>query len=184
MNARAGAAAVAVIVCTAVPSYADEPTLATVLEKAGAYVVELQQQLSGIVARERYIQKVESYLSHSRELVSDLLLVRPVGADRWVQFRDVYEVDGKPVRDRNDRLAKLFLEPTRSTADQVHSIVAESTRYNIGNLQRTVNVPVMPLVFLDPRHQTRFTLSRTTNAEPSMSIARNSTAAWPIQYTE
>ena len=116
MNARAGAAAVAVIVCAAAPSRADEPTLATVMQRAGAYVLEFQRQLCGIVARERYVQKVESYLSHRRELVSDLLLVRPVGADRWVQFRDVFEVDGKPVRDRNDRLTKLFLEPTESIA--------------------------------------------------------------------
>ena len=33
-----------------------------------------------------------------RELTSDLLLVKPAGADPWLQFRDVFEVDGKPIR--------------------------------------------------------------------------------------
>jgi len=184
MNARAGAAAVAVIVCTAVPSHADEPTLATVMQRAGAYVLELQQQLSGIVARERYVQKVESYLSHSRELVSDLLLVRPVGADRWVQFRDVYEVDGKPVRDRNDRLARLFLEPTESIADQIDRIVVESTRYNIGDVQRTVNMPVLALVVLDPKQQARFRFTRAANTAPPKGFADLPRSAWTIEYHE
>jgi hypothetical protein len=181
----AGCAALAIL--WARSTAAQEPTLESVLSKARAYVAEFQRTLAGIVAQERYVQNVDSASPipvRHRELTSDLLLVRPVGADRWVQFRDVFDVDGKPVRDRNERLAKLFLEPTRSTADQVRSIVAESTRYNIGNLQRTVNVPVMPLVFLDPRHQARFTFSRTTNVGPSMSFPRNSTAAWTIQYQE
>lgn len=163
------------------------PTLATVLERAAAYVVEFQSRLSGIVAEERYVQNIMAPLTarvRHRELVSDLLLVRPVGADRWIQFRDVLHVDGKPVRDRTDRLAKLFLEPTRSTAEQIHSIVADSARYNIGGVVRTVNVPVMPLVFLEPARQTRFTFSRSTNNAPSLSFARNPATAWTIQYQE
>ena len=184
MNARAGAAAVAVMVCGALPSHADEPTLATVLQRAGAYVLEFQQRLSGIVARERYVQKVESYLSHRRELVSDLLLVRPVGADRWVQFRDVFEVDGKPVRDRNDRLAKLFLEPTESIADQIERIVNESTRYNIGNVQRTVNLPVLALVVLDPKQQSRFRFTRATHTSPPRGFSELARSAWTIEYQE
>ena len=61
-----------------------------------------------------------------RVLTSDLLLVKPVGTDRWVQFRDVFEVDGKPVHDRSERLVKLFLEPTGSSARQVEQIAARA----------------------------------------------------------
>src|SRR5262249_57152998 len=96
----------------------------------------------------------------------------------------VLRVDGKRVRDRTDRRATLFLEPTGSTADQARRIVADSARYNIGDVIRTVNVPVMPLVFLDPARQTRFTFGRSTNAAPSMSFARNAANAWTIQYQE
>ena len=39
----------------------------------------------------------------------------PAGQDAsreiWIPFRDVFEVDGKPVRNRGDRLTKLFLQP-------------------------------------------------------------------------
>jgi hypothetical protein len=188
----AGCAALALL-CAGTAA-AQEPTLATVLERAGAYVLEFQRQLSGIVAEEHYVQNVPQTAAvfggsdrtpiRHRELISDLLLIRPVGADRWIQFRDVFDVDRKPVRDRNERLARLFLEPTRSTADQVRGIVAESTRYNIGDIQRTVNVPVMPLVFLDPKRQARFKFERTTNTGPSMLFKRPSTTAWAIQYQE
>src|SRR5262245_17572571 len=105
-------------------------TLEDVMKRAGAYVVDFQRNLSSIVAEERYVQEVRNVLpsyaiggmprSASRDarrvLVSDLLLLRPAGATRWVQFRDVFEVDGKAVRDRSERLFRLFLEPTTSSA--------------------------------------------------------------------
>src|SRR5262249_16636171 len=108
-----------------------EVTLADVIKRAGEYVVNFQRELSGIVAEERYLEEVRyvlqsyaigavqrSMTQHDlrRVLFSDLLLVRPSGATRWVQFRDVFAVDGKPVHDRNERLVKLFLEPTASSA--------------------------------------------------------------------
>jgi hypothetical protein len=197
MNAGARAAAAAALIVLAVsPILAQEPTLDTVLERAGAYVLQFQRQLSGIVAQERYVQNVISMTAATgansaatapirhRELTSDLLLVRPVGAERWIQFRDVFNVDGKPVRDRSGRLAKLFLAPTSSSAEQAQMIVGESTRYNIGNLERTVNVPVLPLVFLDPKQQPRFKFTRASNAGPALAFARVASTAWTIQYQE
>src|SRR3989442_1640835 len=51
------AAAFLTLVALATPAAAAEaPTLATVLERAGAYVADFQRQLSGIVAEERYVQ--------------------------------------------------------------------------------------------------------------------------------
>jgi len=184
MNVRVRAAAALLLACAAAPARAQEQTLANVLAKVGAYVLEFQEQLSGIVSRERYVQKVDSAVGHRRELMSDLLLVRPVGAERWVQFRDVYEVDGKPVRDRNDRLAKLFLEPTASIAEQIDRIVADSTRYNIGDVQRTVNAPVLALVILDPKQQSRFRFSRALHPQPQRGFADLPRSAWAIEYQE
>src|SRR5437879_4647659 len=88
----------------AVPAGAQQPGLDEVLARAAAYVTGLHRQLSGVVAEEHYIQDVRAWRSfattrgasgrqHS-ELRSDVLLVRPVGADRWMEFRDVFEVDG------------------------------------------------------------------------------------------
>ena len=138
---------------------AQEPSIAVVLERAGEYVTGFQRQLSGVVAEETYVQDVRDPIPSGtvprapmrggpihRELKSDLLLVKPEKADRWIQFRDVFEVDGKPIRDRSERLMKLFVEPTSATADRAEQIVSESARYNIGNVVRTINVPVFALL--------------------------------------
>ena len=158
------------------PASAQAPTLDVVLARAGAYVVEFQRQLSGVVAEEQYVQDVRLPLNTGsrfnplafthRELKSDLLMVKPVGGDRWMQFRDVFDVDGKPVRDRNERLIQLFVSPSASSASQADRIVEESSRYNIGNLQRTVNMPVLALLVLDPENQPRFTFKQTDHHDP------------------
>jgi hypothetical protein len=182
----------------ATPAAAEPPpTLERVLVRAGLYVVELQRQLSGIVAEEDYVQDVRpsasGTLSRSatpsvrhRELKSDLLLVRPIGASRWMQFRDVFDVDGQPVRDRNERLMKLFVSPSSSTANQAELIAQESSRYNIGNLQRTLNVPLLALAILDPAQQQRFVFKRIEKDadSPVRSAAASATAVWVIGYRE
>jgi hypothetical protein len=179
-----------------------EVTLRDVIKRAGAYVVDFQRELSGIVAEERYVQDVryvlQSYAVGSlprstasqdarRVLMSDLLLVRPAGATRWVQFRDVFEVDGRPVHDRSERLFKLFIEPTASSAQQVDDIVRESSRYNIGNLQRTINVPLLALLILDPANQRRFAFERTQDRKPRLGSEPKSAGdaqIWVVEYHE
>ena len=88
-----------------------------------------------------------------RDLKSDVLFVRTPDADYWMQFRDVYEVDGKPVRDRAERLTKLFLEPSRSVKKQAEDIAAESARYNIGGVNRNINLPVLALSVLETHNR-------------------------------
>src|SRR5215475_9990047 len=173
---------------------AQEPQVADVLARAGAYVIEFQRQLSGVVAEEQYVQDVRypigstrfnPLLPRHRELKSDLLLVKPVGGDRWLQFRDVFEVDGTAVRDRNERLMQLFVAPSASSASQTDRITEESSRYNIGNLLRTVNVPVLALVVLDPQHQERFAFKRTDHRTPLLEQGRPKPAdVWVIEYQE
>jgi hypothetical protein len=173
-----------------------EPTLADVLARAGVYVTAFQRQLSGVVTEESYVQDVKGGLSFGlrstagqgvthRVLKSDLLLVKPQGAAHWIQFRDVFDVDGKAIRDRSERLMKLFLEPSTSTAAQVQQIVAESVRYNIGNIHRTINVPVFALLILEPGNQEYFKFMRADAGAPA--IARDlavPAGAWAIRYEE
>jgi len=179
----------------AIPASAQEPSLTDVLARAGTYVVSFQRELSGVVSEETYVQDVRgptglgrmpTLMPTHRELKSDLLLVKPAGADHWLQFRDVFEVDGKPVRDRNERLMQLFVSPSSSSAKQVERILNESTRYNIGNLQRTVNAPVLALVILDPANQPRFEFKRTDRLEPMLDhwTGKPLDSIWAIDYRE
>ena len=183
---------------------AKEPSLKTVLARASGYVERFERDLAGIVAEEHYIQDVEALdalpsqppaplldASH-RELRSDLLLVRTGGSDQYVQFRDVFEVDGQPVRDRSDRLLKMVTQPTDATASQTGRIADESARYNIGHMVRNINVPVLPLRFLHPSNRWRFKFSlKSRGAGPSVTADlpqsptfRVSTDVWVIEYRE
>jgi hypothetical protein len=178
---------------------AQPATLSQVMERTARYVAEFEQRLSGIVAEEQYVQEVRvgqptaARPLAQRRLQSDLLLLRPIGGDEWMQFRDVFVVDGEPVRDRQERLTEIFLNPTETTATQAATILAESARYNIGALERTVNVPLLTLRFLEAANQPRFTFHRTAAARPNpMTLEapaprghfQVSTEVWVIEFRE
>ena len=112
-------------ICWRRPSLrAQEPTLDVVLARAAAYVARYQRSSAGSSPRRHYRQNVMSTASgrddrarrtraairEGRELKSDLLLVKLGDENFWMQFRDVFEVDRKPIRDRDQRLYKLFVE--------------------------------------------------------------------------
>jgi hypothetical protein len=178
------AAASASLTADQVP--ARPPDLKTVLARAAAYVEEFREKLSGIVAEEAYLQ--QEIPGERRELRSDLLLVRSETFPRWLQFRDTFEVDGQPVRDRAERLTQLFLEPA-TAVERAKRIGSESSRYNIG-VDRTINVPLMPVVFLEHNVQPRFRFSRRAgNERPAVPEAhathfRVSTEVWVIRFEE
>jgi hypothetical protein len=185
------------------PVATDKPSLATVLERAAAYVADFHRQLSSIVAEERYVQdwKTKSPsliqdrgtadLQH-RVLLSDLLLVKPGGDAGWMEFRDVFDVDGRPVHERSERLVKMFLEPSPSTARQISRILNESARFNIGDIDRNVNTPVFPLQFLEAANQPRFRFKQTGDRRPKTTGATaasndgafRSPPRWAIAYDE
>jgi VWFA-related protein len=116
------------------------------LARAADYVAGYQREYSMLVAEERYVQRTRT---EQQTLRSDLLLVRPPGIDAWVSFRDVFEVNGRPVRDREDRLKRLFLDGSPEALKQLAAIKAESSRLNIGPVERNINVPLFALKFLE-----------------------------------
>jgi hypothetical protein len=150
-----------------------DPTLDPLLLTASAYVDRFVEGFANIVGEERYTQDVVSGgsllapgrglsagVTH-RELRSDFVLVRSGDALGWLSFRDVFEVDGKPVRDREERLTRLFSQPASTALDQAARLAHESARYNIGAPERTVNTPVLALLFLQAGFQPRFRFNRT-----------------------
>ena len=132
----------------------DAAELQALLSRVVGYVAGYRQQYSGIVADEDYTQRTPT---EQVRLRSDFLLVKTEADEGWVSFRDVYDVNGAPVRDRDDRLKKLFLEPSVDSARQLQQIKEESARYNLGgDVTRNVNVPLFPLLFLDSGNVPRF----------------------------
>lgn len=135
---------------------AEHPTI----ERASAYVRTYVTALSTVVCQERYEQNLRrqtdslgisrSVDSERRTIVSDLVFVQLPGAAEWSTFRDVYSVDGKPVRDREDRLADLFVKPSVDRWQQLQRIRDESSRHNMGAAIRDINIPTFALQFLLP----------------------------------
>jgi hypothetical protein len=201
-NAGAGGQAMIAAALVLAPQAAPPPpSLALVLQRAADYVTTFHARLSRIVAEERYTQKSETIWSGKRKgtttwaertLRSDLMLVKPAGADDWLQYRDVFEVDGERVRERGERLPALLADRSLSAAAQVERIRRESARYNIGSIERDVNVPVLAMRFLSPANQPRFTFRRAADrSTATASIAPDTAGAfhvtaevWAIDYEE
>jgi len=193
-------AAATVAATTGWPASAADVSLQAVLARAAVYVADFHRQLSSIVAEEKYVQNwFQTRMALRpppgpihRELMSDLLLLKPAGEEAWMAFRDVFEVDGAPVRDRQERLAHLFLDRSPSGDALIRRILDESSRYNIGDIRRNVNTPVYPLLFLEAENQFRFkfklTKERTPKTEPANASGggafRVSTEVWAIAYEE
>jgi len=182
------AAALAVLSGSGAPQRVD-PALAPVLERVGTWIATFERDFSNVVAEERYVQLLKPWFGvprsskeeaelqwrdevgttlpnrpnaplRRRQLRSDVLLVQTPGA-RWLSYRDVFEVDGRPVRNREERIKRLFLSAQADDREQLRRITNESARYNIGGLIRNFNIPTFPLVAAQPRNQGR---SRGTSA--------------------
>ncbi len=140
-----------------------EAPLATILERAGAYVLRYGESFRNLVAEEAYHQAdLESTGASPRRvsnLRSDVVFVPLPGPIPWGTFRDVYNVDGEPVRDRDQRLEQLFAKPGSSSYEQARAILREGARYNLG-MNRTVNTPTLGLLFLLPQNQGRLAFKR------------------------
>ncbi|MBY0493234.1 MAG: hypothetical protein K2Y23_03360 [Cyanobacteria bacterium] len=189
---------VAAMLAVAVVS-AQEPTFDVVMARAAAYVAQYQTQLRGMVLEEHYRQNMMSTATgrpvgpgararqtrEGRELKADLLLVKLADENVWMQFRDVFEVDRKPVRDRDQRLSKLFIDAKADARAQAESIQQESSRYNLGPLMRTFNVPIMALLFLERNVQpvVTFRQGKPGNVKRFDGLAA-ADAIWMIEYKE
>ena len=196
MSASAIGWALAVTVNAA--AWYQEPTLSTVLSRVARYAVEYEQRFSMLVAEEDYYQRSERPMEagnpsrtrgpsggemlasgndRARRLRSDYLLVRS-DEGGWLPFRDVFEVDGRRLRDRDDRMVRLLLNPTRSSTERAQRIMAESTRYNLGRITRTINIPTLGVILLKPGLRERFAIT----AGGTETLAGRET--WKLAYEE
>ena len=143
--------------------------LATLLDRASSYVQSYMQTFSTMVAEERYVQDSHPMAdvdllsggpargpAQHVELRSDYLFVSTGAASAWLTFRDVYSVNGRPVRDREERLARLFVGPAPDALDQAGRISSDGYRYNVGSKERTVANPLLTLGFLQREYRDRF----------------------------
>jgi len=162
------------------------PEVEAVVARASAYAGAYEQQLSALVSEEQYSQSLWKWkptmqaweVATKRDLTSDYLMVKAPGVAGWIPFRDVFEVDGRKIREREDRLRKLFIEEPAVAYERAREVMGESARFNIGFVERNVNLPTLPLMFLTPANRSRFVFRKL--GEETLGGMRT----WKVAYSE
>jgi formate-dependent nitrite reductase membrane component NrfD len=135
------------------PQDTDKLDLSTkaLVAAASKYVVDYEEQFKFLVAEEEYTQRVfnrDNRITAQRRLTGEMFLTYLPGDAVWIAVHDFAEVDGKPIRDREDLRLVLQKGDVSGTAARV---VERNARYNIGRLGRNFNEPTLPLLLLDAR---------------------------------
>jgi hypothetical protein len=176
--------AVAFDVAQAQPTLTQEhsPELDAALAAAAQYVDAYEHRISAVGAQEDYEQAVQlagtalatidprarfgrggppvmaTSTTASRKTRATIMTIS-LGARGWVSFRDVFELDGHPVRDRIERLSRILQHVNPDSLEQARGIADESARYNLDaegtRVDRTINVPMTALHFLRAANQPR-----------------------------
>jgi hypothetical protein len=169
----------------ALPSSSCADTTA-VVQRAVAYVVRFGHELGSVIATEDYRQELLGVVEPPKHVAppitiapgvqvqpatpmttrpalrqtlrSSFLFVQLPDDQGWVGFRDVLEVNGKRVGPDGRNRTELEVAG-ESSLDRWRRLSAESARYNIGSIERTLNVPTFALVVLHPGNQGRFSFT-------------------------
>lgn len=149
----------------------------TVLSSAMRYAMNYEQRFMLLAADEHYVQELQrppnpgSNLSRAnpgggmqaggaiatQSIKSDFLLVQLGGdGEGWMPFRDAYEVKGRKLRERDDRLLKLFTLNDKQRFEKGAEYSNATHKFNLGNVARTINIPTLAMMFLHPRVNERF----------------------------
>ena len=154
--------AVPVIVLAVLTTFAGGLRAQTAAEQAVAgaarYLETFAERAAGVVLEEKYLQQAQGRVVSARELVSDLAIMADARFG-WVEFRDVFEVDGHPVEDRQARVVDLFADPSPNALAQAQRIAQEGARHNLNpvgvQFARTLNLPMAALMYLREVNQPR-----------------------------
>jgi hypothetical protein len=162
------------------PQPPQAPEVDSVLRAAGRYLDAYERDITAVIAQEDYLQRVLTK-ARVRRLRSDLLIISDEHVG-WVEFRDTFEVDGTRVRDRDQRIAQLFMKPNPNALQQARRIANEGARFNLSPerfaFNRTLNVPMTALRFLRKANQDR-SVFRVDRVEPSGVVLRFKEEARP-----
>jgi len=142
------------------------------VDRATAYLADYARSLSSVVAEERYEQWLRSggfavrqpgaspmrpsANERRRRLDGDLVILKVDGPNGWVSFRDVLEVDGRPVENHGERLATLFLESPSIAMARASRIAEAGARFYLGEMPRAINTPTLALMVVSELHRDRF----------------------------
>jgi hypothetical protein len=160
------AAAACFLLITEAAAFSRQPA-ARLEDRLRDYIARFEQEASALVAEEDYVQRVRRFegtrsIEDVRRLRSDYVLVKPADNEPWLGYRDIFEVDGHAVRDREARVEKLLTSTQADSRARATAFVNEGSRFNLGP-ERTVNVPTLPLQLLARANAPRFRVRAPRN---------------------
>jgi hypothetical protein len=138
------------------------PPLEAILDRLSAYLRDYETKVFELAAEEQYDQWIKrrpgygGATVHRRKLRSTYFLVRLPNGQAWYGFRDVASVDGRPVPARGSSMTQLLSQRTVDAYAEAQAMTRENAKYNIGDVFRTINIPLQTLELLLPEHRQRF----------------------------
>lgn len=127
---------------------------------ASAWTARFTQNLSGLLFRERYLQKTLGAAAgtpgvgtqtRSREFLTEanVFLLHAPATGEFVLFRDVYHANGRDITNHTARLQTLLADGSERAVEQAKRLTDASAAFNLGSVNRNVNIPTMGLRYLD-----------------------------------
>jgi hypothetical protein len=135
------------------------------LKVAMQHALRFAEQGASVLADEHSLQEVRVRPSASalspgsdagitiqkRVLDSEVALVHLGDKELWLLARDILRVDGKDLPDgERVRLPSVHPASTSEALRQFEGIARQGARFNIGGLERNVNIPTLALWLLTP----------------------------------
>src|SRR5262249_30290071 len=139
----------------------------TVLGRATEYVSQYEAELGNLIGSEEYVQS-SVWLDNStpprvarrmqRRTSADFLIIQ-VG-DEWAALRKVNRLDGNKVKESTPSFDSVFDNSPEANSTLLKNMKLESTEYNLGDIQREINLPTFALHVLRKSEVQRFVFER------------------------
>jgi len=145
-----------------VPAPQGNPSARALVAAASKYVAKYQQEFAFLIADESYSQtKTDGGgRSQNRLLRSEFFLTYLPADNEWVAVRDVLDVDGAPVANREE--LRALLAKGGEIKGLISQVIARNARYNIGSTSRNFNEPTLPLLLMGEKRVNDVKFERKT----------------------
>jgi hypothetical protein len=160
--------------------------LQTVLQHATAYVDKYEEELGNLIGTEDYSQTVAWKSTtgrpgmiakrEQRRMSSDFLMIQ-LGKE-WQALRKTNRVDGDKVKEKQQDFETAFDDSPQANTKRFNEMKADSTKYNIGGIQREVNLPTFALEVLRKTEVSRFEFEKAGTSKV------NGTLTWAVRFKE
>jgi hypothetical protein len=159
--------------------------LNSVISRASDYATQYEADLGNLIGNEDYVQ-TSVWLDNGnpprvarrmqRRSQSDFLIIQ-VGME-WAALRKVNRVDGLKVKEAAQKFEEAFDDSPQANAKRLQDMKKESTEYNLGDVQREINLPTFALKVLRKDSLAHFSFERAGTAKI------DGVQTWKIRFRE